>query len=196
MKKVLALISAITIILLLIACGGESNNQESDSEVDHSLSPRNPQEQIVEEPAIESSKIDIFIEEYNTVATNPITDTVEFNVTDKKSGHYRTEFRLGTFSGAYGKTGKIDGIAIDVVCYGLNKENIRVYVDGISLEQAKEIVKIASPILDSKLSDTEIGEALDYLDENKEANGYYYGDIGIVLLGKNEQYYSLMLKVE
>lgn len=49
-------------------------------------------------------------------------------------------------------------------------------------EQAKEIIKVASPILDTTLSESDIQDVITYLDENQEANGYYYGDIGLLLL--------------
>ena len=68
--------------------------------------------------------------------------------------------------------------------------------DGISLEQAKEIIKVASPILDTTLSESDIQDVMTFLDENQEANGYYYGDIGLLLLGKYKESYELMLKVE
>lgn len=51
-----------------------------------------------------------------------------------------------------------------------------------ALEQAKEIIKVASPILDTTLSESDIQDVITYLDENQEANGYYYGDIGLLLL--------------
>ena len=103
----------------------------------------------------------------------PITDISEIDVTDQTSGHYRTEFRLGAFEDAYAKTGLIGDIAVDIVGYGWDKEDIRIYADGISLEQAKEIIKVASPILDTTLSESDIQDVMTFLDENQEANGYY-----------------------
>ena len=40
------------------------------------------------------------------------------------------------------KTGKIGNAIIDVITYGENNKDIRIYVDGVDLEQAKEIIKI------------------------------------------------------
>lgn len=200
MKKISAL-ALIIMIISLVGCVGSSGNQVSDEELKQEGYVADQQAQLIEdlpaeETAVEISKVDLFIEEYNKVAINPITDVAEIDVTDKESGHYRTEFRLGAFSESYAKTGKIGDIVIDIVCYGWDNEDIRIYIDGIDLEQAKEIVEIASPILDENLSDADIQEVLEYLDENKEANGYYYGDIGMILLGKYEEGYELMLKVE
>lgn len=136
-------------------------------------------------------KTDGFIEQYNQVAPTPITDISEVDVTDKESGHYRTEFRLSAFSDSYAKTGYIADSAIDIVSYGWLDVDIRVYVSGADLDRAKEVIKAASPILDSDLTESDIQEVLDYLDENKSANGYYYGKIGLLYLGS-----ELMLKVE
>lgn len=145
-------------------------------------------------PVSETEKIektDAFIEQYNQVAPTPITDISEVDVTDKESGHYRTEFRLSAFSDSYAKTGYIADSAIDIVSYGWLEADIRVYVSSADLDQAKEVIKAASPILDSDLTESDIQEVLDYLDEYKSANGYYYGKIGLLYIGSD-----LMLKVE
>lgn len=144
----------------------------------------------VEEPE-KIEKTDTFIEQYNQVAPTPITDISDVDVTDKESGHYRTEFRLGAFSDSYAKTGYIADSVIDIVSYGWTHDDIRVYVSGANLDRAKEVIKAASPILDSDLTESDIQEVLDYLDENKSANGYYYGKIGLLYIGS-----ELMLKVE
>lgn len=159
-----------------------------------------PESSISEETAttdsssVETEKIektDGFIEQYNQVAPTPITDISEVNVTDKESGHYRTEFRLSAFSDSYAKTGYIADSAIDIVSYGWLDVDIRVYVTGADLDRAKEVIKAASPVLDSDLTESDVQEVLDYLDEHKSANGYYYGKIGLLYDGS-----ELMLKVE
>lgn len=193
MKKFFVLIVVFMMLFSLVACGRSPDNQTPDENY--------KQEQSIEEVsaeklANEQSEVDIFIKEYNKTATNPITDINEIDVTDKESGHYRTEFRLQVFSESYAKTGKIGDITVDIVSYGENNKNIRVYAYGINLEQAKEIIRNASSILDSALSNENIEEVLNYLDENQEANGYYYGEIGLTLLGKYKESYELMLKVE
>lgn len=159
-----------------------------------------PESSISEEAAttdsssVETEKIektDGFIEQYNQVAPTPITDISEVDVTDKESGHYRTEFRLSAFSDSYAKTGYIADSAIDIVSYGWLDVDIRVYVTGADLDRAKEVIKAASPVLDSDLTESDVQEVLDYLDEHKSANGYYYGKIGLLYDGS-----ELMLKVE
>ena len=198
----------ILIACSMIACSTEPNDSKfsseaiqqennSDSQSSESQNGKEDNEEPgPEQPPLKLEKVDLFIEEYNKAATTPITDISEIDVTDRASGHYRTEFRLGAFEDAYAKTGLIGDIAVDIVGYGGDKEDIRIYADGISLEQAKEIIKIASPILDTTLSEIDIQDVMTYLDENQEANGYYYGNIGLLLLGKYKESYELMLKVE
>lgn len=142
-----------------------------------------------------TSSLDSFIISYNKIAPTPITDTEEININDKSSNHYRTEFRLGAFSDADAKTGKIGDASVDIVSYGWDKSSIRVYSIG-TFTQIKEIIWYASLVLDSTLSEDDLQSVMTYLDENKSANGYYYGDIGMVLLELSENNYDLMLKSE
>lgn len=201
MKKLLLLILVNVLIFSLVACSNSGSQQSNEpvstdegiSQQESSIEQVNPSKE-QEEPS-EQSKVDVFIAEYNKVAINPITDAVKVDVTDKESGHYRTEFRLGAFESSEAKTGKIGDVVIDIISYGshggfFENDNMRVYADDLTLEQAKEIIKAASKILDKSLTDADVQEVLDYLDENKSANGYYYGDIGLLFSG------DLMLKVE
>ena len=43
--------------------------------------------------------------------------------------------------------------------------------------------------------DSDIQEAIDYVDEHKEANGYYYGKLGLLVLGHGYRGYEFMLKL-
>lgn len=185
----------ILIAIILSSCADTDKN-----ELPNENAILTPESSISEETAttdsssVETEKIektDGFIEQYNQVAPTPITDISEVDVTDKESGHYRTEFRLSAFSDSYAKTGYIADSAIDIVSYGWLDVDIRVYVTGADLDRAKEVIKAASPILDSDLTESDIQEVLDYLDEHKSANGYYYGKIGLLYDGS-----ELMLKVE
>lgn len=121
--------------------------------------------------------VDAFIEEYNKSALTPITDTVEVDVTDQASGHYRTEFRLGAFENSIAKTGKIGEIIIDVVNCGWQNDDLRIYVDGISSAQAAEIVQYAAPIMDKDLSNDELENVLNYLNGNEEYHNGYFGEL-------------------
>ena len=94
MKKILALAIVIIMTLSITACSSNTDNQVSE-------------EPTVDEPVVEQSMVDAFIEKYNEIATTPITDVVEVDITDSASGHYRTEFRLDAFKESIAKTGKI-----------------------------------------------------------------------------------------
>lgn len=208
MRRILAFLLILLIACSMVACSSDPNNSKSSSEGIQQKSNSDAQstelqnekedteETKPEQSSLELDKVDLFIEEYNKAATTPITDISEIDVTDQTSEHYRTEFRLGAFEDAYAKTGLIGDIAVDIVGYGWGKEAIRIYADDISLEQAQEMIKTASPILDTTLSESDLQDVMTYLDENQEANGYYYGDIGLLLLGKYKESYELMLKVE
>lgn len=157
MRRILAFLLILLIACSMVACSSDPNNSKSSSEGIQQKSNSDAQstelqnekedteETKSEQPSLELDKVDLFIEEYNKAATTPITDISEIDVTDQTSEHYRTEFRLGAFEDAYAKTGLIGDIAVDIVGYGWDKEAIRIYADDISLEQAQEIIKAASP---------------------------------------------------
>lgn len=186
MKKLIALFLVLLFAIGLTACGSTPDSDKTDSDKNN------------ENEAIAENKVDWFISEYNSIAPTPITDIAEVDVTDKESGHYRTEFRTTSFAEATAKTGKIGDTQIDIVAYGYStetssysNENIRIYAYGITIEQAKEIIKYASPILDNDLTDADIEEVLLKVDESPDINGYYYGKIGLTLIRS-----ELMLKFE
>lgn len=189
MRKYLKLLLAFALVLLLTSCGETVESDDNTSSL-----PQNETESVV--PA--QSKIDWFISEYNSVAETPITDTVEFDVKDRDSGHYRIEFRLTSFAEAEAKTGKIGDANIDIIAHGYDlktasyaNQEIRIYVDGITIEQAKEIIKTASPILDNSLTDADIEEVLLEIDKGQSLNGCYYGELGLTFTNG-----ELMLKAE
>jgi lipoprotein len=181
MKKLTYLIFAVVLTVALSACDMAAESQENDIQ-----------------PTAEQAKVDWLIAEYNKKAENPITEVTEFDVRDRDNGHYRVEFRLTAFDEAEAKTGKIGDMTIDLVCYGYDlkeggytNQDIRLYADGVTSEQAKEIVKIASPILDSSLTDADVEEVLRKINEGKELNGYYYGELCLSLING-----EFMLKAE
>lgn len=162
-----------------------------------SVSPTTTPTETPREEIAGQSDVEAFIEGYNQTAPNPITDTREIDVTNKSSGHYRTEFRLGAYEDSYAQTGKIGEITIDIIAYGYGKnDDMRLYADGLTFDQAVEIITYSFPLLDPELTNAELQEAIQYVNENKEANGRYYGDLGLVLLGKYSGNYELMIKCE
>ena len=196
MKKMFALICAITMTFSLAACGESSDNQVLEEEPKQEEQIVDGQEQSVEpsnteEPIVDQSMVDAFIEEYNATAPTPITDAVEIDVTDKESGHYRTEFRLDAFKDSIAKTGKIGDIVIDVVNCGWLKDELRIYADNITPEQAVEIVKYAAPVMDPDVPNDELQDVLDYLSGTKDYHNGYFGNLCMTY---NEIYGQLMLR--
>lgn len=196
MKKIFALACAIIMTFSLVACGEGSDNQVFQEESKQEEQVVGGQEQSTEqsstdEPIVEQSMVDAFIEEYNATAPTPIIDAVEINVTDKESGHYRTEFRLGAFQDSIAKTGKLGDIAIDIINCGWQKDELRIYADNITPEQAVEIIKYAAPIMDPDVPSDELQDVLDYLSGTKDYHNGYFGDLCMTY---NEIYGQLMLR--
>ncbi len=214
MKNIFALTFAIIVTFSLVACGDVSNNQVLEElkqeeqvvdEREQSTEEPKQEEQMVdgheqsieepdvEEPVVKQSMVDSFIEEYNATAPTPITDAVEINVTDEESGHYRTEFRLGAFKDSIAKTGKIGDIVIDIVNCGWQKDELRIYADNITPEQAVEIVKYAAPVMDPDVPSDALQDVLDYL---SGTNPYHNGYFGNLCMSYNEVYGQLMLRTD
>lgn len=196
MKKTSFLSMVLLFAIFLSSCSGagsssketptptvETGSQEGQAETDTASAADNT--------------IDSFIEGYNKNSPKPITEVISIDITAKDSGHYRTEFRLNAFSDAVSKSGKIGDKTIDIIAYGKNNQDLRIYSSGLSLEEAKEIVAYASPLLDADLSNDDIDSVLAKIDKDGEANGEYYGKLGITLLGKyKSEGYELMIKKE
>ena len=188
----------ILLSLTIVVCAASGNTDDkassipSDSPSDSSQDTAGPNrsEETIQEPDVKTL-VNSFVTAYNDAATAQISNVTEVNVTDKESSHYRTEFRLGAFSDSYAVTGNIDDINIDIVGYGWSKDDIRIYADDISLEQAIEITKISIPLLDKTVSESDIQAALSDMETGDELNGYYCGNVGILWIGDD-----LMLKVE
>jgi Zn-finger nucleic acid-binding protein len=142
--------------------------------------------------------INEFVDNYNKVAPDKMSYLNNFDVQDKTNGHYRTEFRLNAYTDAVGKTYEIDANEIDIVSSQdlLGEINIRIYGNNLSLEQCIDLIKYASPLLDANTDDDIINEAIRYVSENRGANGYYYGDLGLVITNDDSQGYNLMIKTD
>ena len=196
MKKVISLVIAMTMVFSLVACSESSDNQVLEEEPKQEEQVGNEAEKSteksnVDEPVVEQSMVDVFIEEYNATAPNPITDAVEVNVADKESGHYRTEFRLGAFEDSIAKTGKIGDIIIDIVNCGWQHDELRIYADGITPEQAVEIVKYAAPVMDPDVPSEELQDVLDFLSGTND-----YHNFGDLCMTFNEIHGQLMLRTD
>lgn len=203
MKRLFGLVLTILLLLSISACSSGIDNQASEEtpkeeiEVNQQGKPTEDEpiteELSPQEPAAEKSMVDDFIEKYNATATTPITDAVEVDVTDETSGHYRTEFRLGAFEDSVAKTGKVGDVIIDIVNCGWQKDELRIYADDVTREQASEIIKFAAPILDPDVPNDELQDVLDYL---MGINDYHNGYFGNLCMTFNEIRGELMLRTD
>ncbi len=130
-----------------------------------------------EEPINEFAVVDTFIEKYNAVAVNQISDITEMDI---QGDDYRTEFRLNAFKTAIGKKGVITGGNIDIVNYGTwSNDTIRVYVTTDTLDNAIDIYTTLIHILDGSITDEDIADSYSSLDSVSSAN-IYLGSSGYI----------------
>ena len=139
------------------------------------------------------SAIDSFIAEINKSEDISLEYVENFIPSDKEGGHYRTEFRLNAWKDSTGKSYKYGDSTVDIILAS-SGEIQRIYMDGATLEQCENMIRYASSLLDSTATEADIQEAVDYIDEHKEANGYYYGKLGLLVLGHGDSGYEFMLK--
>ena len=199
MKKSLLLLIILTVTLLYTACGS-SNNNNTERGTNAETQPSGSQESSEQptEPTKESV-IDDFVNAFNAVSVNKLEYSEDFIVSSKDSGHYRTEFRLNAYSDAVGKSYRFNDQTVDIVStQGLISGNIdvRIYANNLTLNQCIELIQYASPLLDPTMADTVVAETITRVSEKKEANGYYYGELGLLLLGNDIKGYELMIKTD
>lgn len=139
------------------------------------------------------SAIDSFIAEINKSEDISLEYVENFIPSDKEGGHYRTEFRLNAWKDSTGKSYKYGDSTVDIILSS-SGEIQRIYMDGATLEQCENMIRYASSLLDSTATEADIQEAVDYIDEHKEANGYYYGKLELLVLGHGDSGYEFMLK--
>ena len=151
-----------------------------------------------EEPVNLESIADNVVNGFNKTSSSKLNYKENFAVQDKNSGHYRTEFRLTAYKDALGKSYLMDSLKVDLIVTPnfLKESDIRIYADDATLEQCKILIKNASKLLDPTMDDATINEAIKYIEENKEANGYYYGELGLLLLGNEKDGYDIMIKTD
>ena len=208
------IIAAAWILYLIIGLSGDSENTNNTSstqveniQVEQSVDTT--QEETAESTeSIESSEtetdevVDVdsyitnIVEQYNLQATEQLVFVEDFTPSDKSSSHYRTEFRLGAYDDAVGKSYLSEDKVVDLVASKtiMGDVNFRVYTNDTSLEQVKALMQGMSPLMDETLSAADLNAAINEVDTNKTANGYYYGELGITLFGSDEKGYELMIK--
>lgn len=210
-----AIIATAWIVYLIIGLSGNSENanntnsgQNSNVQIEQSVGSKEeenkettestkPSEENTEDKEIDAdSYILNIVEEYNSQATEQLVFVEDFTPSDKNSGHYRTEFRLGAYDNAVGKSYLLGDKVVDLVASKtyMGDLNFRVYTNNTSLEQVKALMQGMSPLMDESLSAVDLNEAINEVDTKKTANGYYYGELGITLFGSDEKGYELMIK--
>lgn len=194
----IGIIVAAWIVYLIIGLAGGGSGDNKDS------SNANTETTTIEQPAYNSaandstagsseSAIDSFIAEINKSEDISLEYVEDFIPSDKEGGHYRTEFRLNAWKDSTGKSYKYGDSTVDIILSS-SGEIQRIYMDGATLEQCENMIRYASSLLDSTATEADIQEAVDYIDEHKEANGYYYGKLGLLVLGHGDSSYEFMLK--
>ena len=195
--KIGIIVSAWIVYLIIgLAGGGSGDNKDSSN--------ANTETTTIEQPAYNSaandstagsseSAIDSFIAEINKSEDISLEYVEDFIPSDKEGGHYRTEFRLNAWKDSTGKSYKYGDSTVDIILSS-SGEIQRIYMDGATLEQCENMIRYASSLLDSTATEADIQEAVDYIDEHKEANGYYYGKLGLLVLGHGDSSYEFMLK--
>ena len=194
----IGIIVAAWIVYLIIGLAGGGSGDDKDS------SNANTETTTIEQPAYNSaandstagsseSAIDSFIAEINKSEDISLEYVENFIPSDKEGGHYRTEFRLNAWKDSTGKSYKYGDSTVDIILSS-SGEIQRIYMDGATLEQCENMIRYASSLLDSTATEADIQEAVDYIDEHKEANGYYYGKLGLLVLGHGDSSYEFMLK--
>ena len=195
--KIGIIVSAWIVYLIIgLAGGGSGDNKDSSN--------ANTETTTIEQPAYNSaandstagsseSAIDSFIAEINKSEDISLEYVENFIPSDKEGGHYRTEFRLNAWKDSTGKSYKYGDSTVDIILSS-SGEIQRIYMDGATLEQCENMIRYASSLLDSTATEADIQEAVDYIDEHKEANGYYYGKLGLLVLGHGDSSYEFMLK--
>lgn len=195
--KIGIIVSAWIVYLIIgLAGGGSGDNKDSSN--------ANTETTTIEQPAYNSaandstagsseSAIDSFIAEINKSEDISLEYVENFIPSDKEGGHYRTKFRLNAWKDSTGKSYKYGDSTVDIILSS-SGEIQRIYMDGATLEQCENMIRYASSLLDSTATEADIQEAVDYIDEHKEANGYYYGKLGLLVLGHGDSGYEFMLK--
>ena len=194
----IGIIVAAWIVYLIIGLVGGGSGDNKDS------SNANTETTTIEQPAYNSaandstagsseSAIDSFIAEINKSEDISLEYVENFIPSDKEGGHYRTEFRLNAWKDSTGKSYKYGDSTVDIILSS-SGEIQRIYMDGATLEQCENMIRYTSSLLDSTATEADIQEAVDYIDEHKEANGYYYGKLGLLVLGHGDSSYEFMLK--
>ena len=183
------------LIIGLVGGGSGDNKDSSNANTETTTIEQSADNSAANDSTAGSSEsaIDSFIAEINKSEDISLEYVENFIPSDKEGGHYRTEFRLNAWKDSTGKSYKYGDSTVDIILSS-SGEIQRIYMDGATLEQCENMIRYASSLLDSTATEADIQEAVDYIDEHKEANGYYYGKLGLLVLGHGDSGYEFMLK--
>ena len=183
------------LIIGLVGGGSGDNKDSSNANTETTTIEQSADNSAANDSTAGSSEsaIDSFIAEINKSEDISLEYVENFIPSDKEGGHYRTEFRLNAWKDSTGKSYKYGDSTVDIILSS-SGEIQRIYMDGATLEQCENMIRYASSLLDSTATEADIQEAVDYIDEHKEANGYYYGKLGLLVLGHGDSSYEFMLK--
>lgn len=195
--KIGIIVAAWIVYLIIGLAGGESGDNKDFSNANTETTTI---EQLADNSAANDSTtgssesaIDSFIAEINKSEDINLEYVEDFIPSDKEDGHYRTEFRLNAWKDSTGKAYKYGDSTVDIILSSSGKIQ-RIYMDGATLKQCENMIRYASSLLDSTTTEVDIQEAVDYIDEHKETNGYYYGKLGLLVLWHGDSGYEFMLK--
>ncbi len=98
-----------------------------------------------------------FIEEYNLVADNKITNSTNYDIHEE---HYRTEYRLQAFNNSVGTFGEASDSTFEIIASKpgilsggeLTYRNLRIYGSFNDVDEAKKALENILPILDSSIT--------------------------------------------
>ncbi len=172
LRKKLSICILSMFCLFVFGCSSVNNisseppiEQNNSSDVNASLESSieiADQSENTEDPYI---KIDEFIDLYSSSLAQ-ITDISEMDI---HGDDYRTEFRLNAFKNAVGKKCTVDSSYIEIVNYGTwSNDSIRFYVYSDSIDSITELFTSIIHILDNTISDDEINEICDSLNDNDQ----------------------------
>ena len=134
----------------------------------------------------------------NCVLTEQLVFAESFDPQDRDNGHYRVEFRLSAYNEAIGKSYLLVDKVVDLFAHEtyLGGISFRVYTNDVSLEQVVNLIQGMSPIMDTTMSEADLQVTIEEVSTKKTANGYYYGELGIMLFGSDVKGYELMIKTD
>ena len=101
-----------------------------------------------------------FITMFNHGSDYKIVELKKFDAKDKNSGHYRVEYRLNAWDNNISYSGKIGNASIDIIQYGNQLGNIRIYCDFEDINIRNAVIKKAINIIDDSIEESKIEEII------------------------------------